>query len=137
MEQTEKLFNALVTNNAAGVQQAFQDAMGEKIQQAYDIRKVNLTSTVFNSQGVSEAVELEEALSAKDFLNGGETKISDSDVDDLLGKIYDSGTLTKALVRNKAYQDGEDNPKKKNTYKKGTADFHLFQLGQQIQQSRS
>ena len=62
MEQTEKLFNALVTNSAEGVQQAFQDAMGEKIQQAYDIRKVNLTSTVFNSQGVSEAVELEEAL---------------------------------------------------------------------------
>lgn len=137
MEHTKKLFNALVTNDAEGVQQAFHNAMGEKIQQAYDIRKVNLTSTVFNAQKVNESVELEEALSAKDFLKGGDAKISDSDVDDLLGKIYDSSTLTKALVRNKAYQDGEDNPKKKNTYKKGTADFHLFQLGQQIEQSRS
>ena len=137
MEQTEKLFNALVSGNEQVVQQAFHDAMGEKIQQAYDIRKVNLTSSIFNSQAVNETTELEEGITAKAFLDGGDAKVSQSEVDDMLGKIYDSGTLTKALVRNKAYQHGEDNPKMKNPHVKGGADFHLFQLGQQVQQSRS
>jgi len=55
----------------------------------------------------------------------------------LLGKIYDNTKLTKSLIANKAYKDGESNPKKKNPHKKDTVDFHLYQLGQQVELSRS
>lgn len=80
---------------------------------------------------------LSEAVSADKFVKGGNDKITQSDVDDLLGNIYDSSSLTKSLVRNKAYQEGEDNPKGTNPYKKDTFDYHLFLLGQQMEKSRS
>lgn len=80
---------------------------------------------------------LNEAVSANKFVKGGNDKISQSEVDDLLGDIYDSSSLTKSLVRNKAYQAGEDNPKGTNPYKKDTVDYHLFLLGQQMEKSRS
>ena len=83
-----------------------------------------------------EEVELEEAVSASKFVKGGDDKIKQSEVDMLLGKIYDDSKLTKALISSKAYGDGESNPKKKNPYKKDTIDFHLYQLGQQVELSR-
>jgi hypothetical protein len=83
-----------------------------------------------------EEVELEEAVSADKFVKGGDDKIKQSEVDMLLGKIYDDSKLTKALISSKAYGDGESNPKKKNPYKKDTIDFHLYQLGQQVELSR-
>jgi len=136
MENARKIFDALVNGDEGAAQKHFNTAISDKLEMSMDIKRVAVTADIFN-KSVDESVELEEALNAKDFLKGGNTKISDSDVDDLLGKIYDNSTLAKALVRNKVYQDGEDNPKKKNTYKKGTADFHLFQLGQQSELTRS
>jgi|TARA_B110000908_G_C10159290_1_gene405203 hypothetical protein len=50
MEQTEKLFNALVSGDSDEIQSSFATAVGEKMQQAYDIRKVRITSDVFNKQ---------------------------------------------------------------------------------------
>lgn len=85
----------------------------------------------------SKSKELSEAVSAKDFLKGGNGKIDKATVDDLLGDIYDSSSMTKTLVRNAAYQKGEDNPKATNPYKKDTFDYHLYQLGQEMEQSRA
>ena len=86
---------------------------------------------------VQEEVQIDEAVSADKFVKGGSDKIKQSEVDTLLGKIYDNTKLTKSLIANKAYSDGESNPKKKNPHQKDTVDFHLFQLGQQVELSRS
>jgi len=51
MENTEKLFNALVSGDSEEIQSSFASTVGEKMQQALDIRKVRVTSNVFNTRG--------------------------------------------------------------------------------------
>jgi hypothetical protein len=203
----EKIFNALVKNDRDEALSAFKDAIQQKVNTAMDVRRVGLTSQIFNdgnhqtvpvveeevqigeafkassshhhvlkgkvvasgnksdmmklvkkngatvfkgsntnyvlySPGskvgdVQEEVQIDEAVSADKFVKGGSDKIKQSEVDTLLGKIYDNTKLTKSLIANKAYSDGESNPKKKNPHQKDTVDFHLFQLGQQVELSRS
>jgi len=201
----EKIFNALVKNDRDEALSAFKDAIQQKVNTAMDVRRVGLTSQIFNdgdpvpvveeeveideaigsssshhhvlkgkvvasgsksdimklvkkngatvhkgansnyilySPGakvgdVKEEVQIDEAVSADKFVKGGSDKIKQSEVDTLLGKIYDNTKLTKSLIANKAYSDGESNPKKKNPHQKDTVDFHLFQLGQQVELSRS
>ena len=201
----EKIFNALVKNDRDEALSAFKDAIQQKVNTAMDVRRVGLTSQIFNdgdpvpvveeeveideaigsssshhhvlkgkvvasgsksdimklvkkngatvhkgansnsilySPGakvgdVKEEVHIDEAVSADKFVKGGSDKIKQSEVDTLLGKIYDNTKLTKSLIANKAYSDGESNPKKKNPHQKDTVDFHLFQLGQQVELSRS
>jgi hypothetical protein len=48
MENTEELFNALVSNDENEIQHAFNTAMAEKMQQALDIRKVGVTADIYN-----------------------------------------------------------------------------------------
>jgi len=201
---SEKIFNALVKNDKDEALNAFKDAIQQKIDTAMDVRRVGLTSQIFNdgdpapvmeedvqideaigsssshhhvlkgkvvasgnksdmmklvkkngatvfkgantnyvlySPGakvgdMKEEVQIDEAVSADKFVKGGSDKIKQSEVDDLLGKIYDNSKLTKSLIANKAYSDGESNPKKKNPHQKDTIDFHLYQLGQQVELSR-
>ena len=140
MENSEKLFNSLVKQDEVQAMDNFNTAIGEKLQQALDVRKIGLTADVFNKpQAVKEDVEEidESAADINKLLKGGNTKIASNKIDSILGDLYDNSKFTKMLVRNKTYQEGEDNPKKKNPYKKDTADFHLYQLGQQVQQTRS
>jgi parvulin-like peptidyl-prolyl isomerase len=87
------------------------------------------------AEEISNAL-LDEKVSADKFVKGGNDKITQSEVDSLLGKIYDNSKLTKDLIKNKSYRDGESNSKAKNSNKKDTIDFHLFQLGQQVELSR-
>jgi len=202
---SEKIFNALVKNDKDEALNAFKDAIQQKIDTAMDVRRVGLTSQIFNdgdpapvveeevqidealgsssshhhvlkgkvvasgnksdmmklvkkngatvfkgsntnyvlySPGakvgdMKEDVQIDEAISADKFVKGGSDKIKQSEVEMLLGKIYDNTKLTKSLIANKAYKDGESNPKKKNPHKKDTVDFHLYQLGQQVELSRS
>jgi hypothetical protein len=202
---SEKIFNALVKNDKDEALNAFKDAIQQRIETAMDVRRIGLTSQIFNdgdpapvveedvqidealgsssshhhvlkgkvvasgnksdmmklvkkngatvfkgsntnyvlySPGakvgdMKEDVQIDEAVSADKFVKGGSDKIKQSEVDDLLGKIYDNSKLTKSLIANKAYSDGESNPKKKNPHQKDTIDFHLFQLGQQVELSRS
>tara|TARA_R110000851_G_scaffold12674_17_gene43913 strand:- start:17061 stop:17486 length:426 start_codon:yes stop_codon:yes gene_type:complete len=139
----EKIFNALVKNDRDEALSAFKDAIQQKVNTAMDVRRVGLTSQIFNDGNhqtvpvVEEEVQIDEAVSADKFVKGGSDKIKQSEVDTLLGKIYDNTKLTKSLIANKAYSDGESNPKKKNPHQKDTVDFHLFQLGQQVELSRS
>ena len=137
---SEKIFNALVKNDKDEALNAFKDAIQQKIETAMDVRRIGLTSKIFNDGDpapvVEEDVQIDEAVSADKFVKGGSDKIKQSEVDDLLGKIYDNSKLTKSLIANKAYSDGESNPKKKNPHQKDTIDFHLYQLGQQVELSR-
>jgi hypothetical protein len=138
---SEKIFNALVKNDKDEALNAFKDAIQQKLDTAMDVRRVGLTSQIFNDGDpapvMEEDVQIDEAVSADKFVKGGSDKIKQSEVDDLLGKIYDNSKLTKSLIANKAYSDGESNPKKKNPHQKDTIDFHLYQLGQQVELSRS
>ena len=63
MEQTntENLFNSLVSGDMDDIQSSFETAIGEKLQQALEIRKVGLTSEVFN-----ESTDLTEAPSVNE-----------------------------------------------------------------------
>lgn len=136
----EEIFNALVKNDTDEALNAFKDAIQQKLDTAMDVRRVGLTSQIFNGGDpipvMEEDVQIDEAVSADKFVKGGSDKIKQSEVDDLLGKIYDNSKLTKSLIANKAYSDGESNPKKKNPHQKDTIDFHLYQLGQQVELSR-
>ena len=103
---------------------------------AIQVQVYGMDSGKYELNMYKEEVELEEAVSADKFVKGGDDKIKQSEVDMLLGKIYDDSKLTKALISSKAYGDGESNPKKRNPYKTDTIDFHLYQLGQQVELSR-
>lgn len=137
---SERIFNALVKNDKDEALNAFKDAIQQKLDTAMDVRRVGLTSQIFNNGDptpvMEEEVQIDEAVSADKFVKGGSDKIKQSEVDTLLGKIYDDSKLTKSLIANKAYSDGENNPKKKNPHQKDTIDFHLYQLGQQVELSR-
>tara|TARA_R110002110_G_scaffold272831_2_gene488273 strand:+ start:1191 stop:1625 length:435 start_codon:yes stop_codon:yes gene_type:complete len=141
----EEIFNALIKNDKDAAKNSFVDVIQQKLNTAMDVRRVGMTSNIFNNPSpvveedkvvVEEDIQLDEKVSADKFVKGGNDKITQSEVDSLLGKIYDNSKLTKDLIKNKSYQDGESNPKAKNSNKKDTIDFHLFQLGQQVELSR-
>ena len=79
---------------------------------------------------------LEEAIDPRKFALGGNTKATKRDVDAILSKIFMDTKLAKQVEDSKAYQAGyKAKGKGKNPYKKDTADFHLYILGQQSAQS--
>jgi hypothetical protein len=141
----EEIFNALIKNDKDAAKNSFVDAIQQKLNTAMDVRRVGITSNIFNNPSsvveedkvvVEEDIQLDEKVSADKFVKGGNDKITQSEVDSLLGKIYDNSKLTKDRIKNKSYRDGESNSKAKNSNKKDTIDFHLFQLGQQVELSR-
>ena len=46
--KTQKIFNNIVTNNKVGSAKAFGQAIREKLSDALEVRKVGLTSEIFN-----------------------------------------------------------------------------------------
>jgi len=82
-------------------------------------------------EGIAESVDLEEAVTPADFVKGGDAKITKREVDSMLSKLFIDTKLAKAVESNSAFKAGEKSNGKKNPYKKDTADFHLFILGQQ------
>lgn len=78
-----------------------------------------------------ESVDLEEAVTPADFVKGGDAKITKREVDGMLSKLFINTKLAKAVEASSAFKAGEKSNGKKNPYKKDTADFHLFILGQQ------
>jgi hypothetical protein len=85
---------------------------------------------------MEEEVQIDEAVSADKFVKGGSDKIKQSEVDDLLGKIYDNSKLTKSLIQTRRILMEKAIPRKRIRIKKDTIDFHLYQLGQQVEFSR-
>jgi hypothetical protein len=84
----------------------------------------------------NEGAELDEAILPADFVKGGDTKVTKREVDAMLSKIFMNNRLAKQVEDSEAYQAGEkDKGKKKNPYKKDTADFQLYELGVQSSQA--
>ena len=80
--------------------------------------------------------ELEEAIDPRKFALGGNTKATKRDVDAILAKLFMNDKLAKQVESSAAYKAGyKSKGKGKNPYKKDTADFHLFILGQQSAQA--
>ena len=79
----------------------------------------------------NESTDLEEAVTPADFVKGGDTKVTKREVDGMLSKLFIDTKLAKAVEANSAFKAGEKSNGKKNPYKKDSADFHLFILGQQ------
>tara|TARA_B100001093_G_scaffold333037_2_gene318028 strand:+ start:3235 stop:3426 length:192 start_codon:yes stop_codon:yes gene_type:complete len=51
-EEATKLFNALVSDNTEGAKIAFDQAITSKVEDVLDVRKVGLTSQIFNNQTI-------------------------------------------------------------------------------------
>ena len=47
-EKAQKILNNIVTNNKVGATKTFGQAIREKLDDALEVRKVGLTSTIFN-----------------------------------------------------------------------------------------
>jgi hypothetical protein len=47
-EQAQKILNNIVTNNKVGSAKAFGESIREKLNDALEVRKVGLTSQIFN-----------------------------------------------------------------------------------------
>lgn len=47
-EKAQKIFNNVVTNNQLGSAKAFGEAIRDKLNDALEVRKVGLTSEIFN-----------------------------------------------------------------------------------------
>lgn len=85
-------------------------------------------------QGFDESVN--EAIDPRKFVLGGDTKTTKRDVDSILSKIFINAKLAKQVEDSEAYKAGyKAKGEGKNPYKKDTADFHLYILGQQSAQS--
>ena len=92
---------------------------------------INVWEEIERDFSVNESAELEEALKPADFVKGGDAKVTKREVDGMLSKLFIDSKLAKAVEANAAYQDGYKGKVKNNPFKKDTADFHLFILGQQ------
>lgn len=126
----------IVKNETDKVYSAINVELNKRIGLAKEVRKVALTKEIFNSPEQVSEETINEA-NASSFVKGGSAKFTQADVDSMIGDIFDDAKLSKAMIKSKAYQAGESDPKGKNPHKKDTADYHLFQLGQQIELSRS
>ena len=48
-EKAQKILNNIVTNNKLGATKSFGDSIREKLDDALEVRKVGLTSQIFNN----------------------------------------------------------------------------------------
>ena len=80
-------------------------------------------------ESVEESTYLE-AIQPKDFIKGGDKKLSTKDVGDVMDRIFLNDRLMKQLEKTGAFKEGKkDKGKKKNPFKKDTIDFHHYELG--------
>ena len=63
-DKIRELFSSLLKNNTEATSQNFASIMKDKLNDALEIRKVGLTSKIFNKVEVQESVELEEGMTA-------------------------------------------------------------------------
>jgi hypothetical protein len=135
-EKAQKIFNNVVTNNQLGSAKAFGEAIRDKLNDALEVRKVGLTSEIFNKATVKESVELEEAKleepeSKKDLVDllkrakqirgvtDDEYMSWYGNMDDKLFLDWDKMVKKDSNYKN-AYQLGVDGGSDKNLHKKGT-----------------
>jgi hypothetical protein len=126
----QDIFNSIINDDHDEIISNTQTALNDRFKDEMEVQKLKTASKIFALSSVTESVD------AKDFVKGGNAKTTDADVEKIIGDIYDDAKLTKQLIKTKAYQQGERDPEGKNIFKKDTADFHIFQLAQQIELAR-
>ena len=126
----QDIFNSIINDDHEEIISNTQTALNDRFKDEMEVQKLKTASKIFALSSVTESVD------AEDFVKGGNAKTTDADVEKIIGDIYDDAKLTKQMIKTKAYQQGEKNPKGKNIFKKDTADFHIFQLAQQIELAR-
>ena len=96
--------------------------------------QARLKQKLANSVEIEE--EIQEAIKPEIFAKGGDTKATKRDVDSILSKLFMNNKLAKQVEDSEAYKAGfKSKGKGKNPYKKDTADFHIYILGQQAAQA--
>lgn len=135
-EKAQKIFNNIVKNNKLGSAKSFGEAIRDKLEDALEVRKVGLTSEIFNKATVKESTELKEAKpvepkSKKDLVDllkkaKGIRGITDDEYMQWYGEMDDKLFLDwdKMIKKDpnykKAYQLGVDGGSDKNPHKSGT-----------------
>jgi hypothetical protein len=136
MKNTEKLFNDLVNGDEASALESFKGAIQDKLDQAMAVKKVAISSEVFNQAMVEESTDLTEAKleepeSPKDLANMLKKAkqirgVSDDEYMRWYGnldmKMFDAWDkmVKKDMNYKKAYKLGYDGGSDKNPHKSGT-----------------
>ena len=101
-----------------------------------DTTKSNLKKLLKKYGDLELEESVNEAVKPEDFVKGGNTKVTQREIDKILFKLFTNTKLAKAVEASKAYKAGEkDAGKKKNPYKVDTADYHLYTLATQASQA--
>jgi nickel-dependent lactate racemase len=133
---TEKLFNTLVSGNKEDIKLSFGNALKDKLEDALEIKKINLADNVFNRAMVEESTDLTEAKleepeSKKDLVDllkkakqvrgvtDDEYMSWYGNMDDKLFSEWDK-MVKKDSNYKKAYKLGYDGGSDKNPHKSGT-----------------
>jgi hypothetical protein len=136
MKNTEKLFKDLVNGDEASALESFKGAIQDKFDQAMAVRKVAVSSEVFNQAVVEESSDLSEAKleepeSKKDLVDllkkakqvrgvtDDEYMSWYGNMDDKLFSEWDK-MVKKDMNYKKAYKLGYDGGSDKNPHKSGT-----------------
>jgi hypothetical protein len=136
MKNTEKLFKDLVNGDEASALESFKGAIQDKFDQAVAVRKVAVSSEVFNQAMVEESSDLSEAKlgepeSKKDLVDllkkakqvrgvtDDEYMSWYGNMDDKLFSEWDK-MVKKDMNYKKAYKLGYDGGSDKNPHKSGT-----------------
>jgi len=139
MKESSDLFKSIIIKD--NPKDVFKDVMSNKIQTAVDVKRVSLAADIFGGKKldsvVEEEIEIKEDI-ATDIASGKslDNTVTSGEFEKALGKIYDNTGLTKSMIKLDSYKKGESNPKKKNPYQKNSINFHLYELGQQVELSR-
>jgi len=136
MKNTEKLFKDLVNGDEASALESFKGAIQDKFDQAMAVRKVAVSSEIFNQAMVEESSDLSEAKleepeSKKDLVDllkkakqvrgvtDDEYMSWYGNMDDKLFSEWDK-MVKKDMNYKKAYKLGYDGGSDKNPHKSGT-----------------
>ena len=136
MKNTEKLFKDLVNGDEASALESFKGAIQDKFDQAMAVRKVAVSSEIFNQAVVEESSDLSEAKleepeSKKDLVDllkkakqvrgvtDDEYMSWYGNMDDKLFSEWDK-MIKKDMNYKKAYKLGYDGGSDKNPHKSGT-----------------
>ena len=88
MNNTEKLFNDLVNNDEQSAMKSFTAAIQDKFDHAMAVKRVAITSDVFNQSSVTESAEVEES---NEFTKAAaQAKVDGKDEFEFDGKTYPS-----------------------------------------------
>ena len=156
MNTSKKIFNAIINENDNEATQLIQSEIEKRISQEKEYRKVALTKDIFNEKRNKknskynedeseesdndeddedeelEEQRLNEKLDVDEFIAGGDKKVSENDIDNVIDEIFSDQKLIDKLENSDAFSKGMKDTKAENPFARKTIDFHQFELGQQV-----